>query len=131
MGLSLGAGERIGQIVAFIYALSSTQQGDFFLLHPCFSRDFPLAKSLHRNELKTWAGFYSPLVCSIFKDQSAVRTQGVFRESMTGKMKKRNLSLWDTDVAWESGSELRDLRRKISPACNGLGFYLHAARSPH
>lgn len=96
MGLNLGAGERISQIVAFIYSLSPTEQGDCF--HLCFSRDFPLATSLHMNEFKTWAGFYSLLVCSSFEDQSALRTQGVFRESMTGKMKKRNLSLQDTSV---------------------------------
>lgn len=131
MGLSVGAGERIRQIVAFICSLLPTERGDFFLLHPCFSRDFPLATSLHMTELKPWAGFSSLLVCSSFEDQSAVRTWGVLRESMTGKMKKRNLSLQDTNVSWESGSELREFRRKISPACNGLGFYPHTARSPH
>lgn len=131
MDLSLGTGERTGQIVAVIYFLSPAEHGDFFLFHPCFSRDFPLAMSLHMTELKPWASVSSLLVCSSFEDQSAVRTRGFFRESVTGKMKKRNLSLWATDVSWESGSELREFRRKISPACNGLGFYPHTARSSH
>lgn len=131
MGLNLGTGERIGQIVAFIYSLPPTRQGDFFLLHPCSSRDFTLAASLHMTELKPWGGFSSLFVCSSFEDQSAVRTWGVFRESVTGKMKKRNRSLQDSNVSWESGSKLGGFRSKISPACSGLGFYPHAGRSPH
>lgn len=41
---------------------------------------------------------------------------------MTGKMKKRNLSLQDTGDSWKSGSELREFGRKILPACRELGF---------
>lgn len=78
MHLSLGTGEMIGQIVAAVYFLSPTEHGDFFLLHPCFSRHFPLATSLHMTELKPWAGVSSLLVFSSFEDQSAVRTWGVF-----------------------------------------------------
>lgn len=100
MGLSLDGRERIGQIVTFIYSLSPTEHGDFFLLHPCFSRDFPLATSLHMTELKSWACFCSLLFCSSFENQSTVRFRTVFRESMTGKMKKRNLSLQDTGDSW-------------------------------
>lgn len=112
MGLSLDGRERIGQIVAFIYSLSPTQHGDFFLLHPHFSRDFPLATSLHMTELKSWARFPSLFVCSSFENQSSVRSQAVFRESMTGKMEKRNLSLQDTGDSWESVIELREFKEE-------------------
>lgn len=43
--LSLGTGQRIGQIVAIIYFLSPTK-GDGFFLHPCFFRHFILSTSL-------------------------------------------------------------------------------------
>lgn len=44
--LSLGTGERIGQIVTIIYFLSPTKDGGFFL-YPCFSKHLALSTSLH------------------------------------------------------------------------------------